>query len=128
MLNPKNAFMQDRFGDLMDLASNKQLRINGQEYTLRGGMVTIGLDWSYPTGATHRLHERICEAIAAYGQASDQLPLLTGAFRDLAENLDRFSLGLQREVVHSHNVSSDFLRDSERGHAPARRLGTELSL
>lgn len=128
VVNPKNPFMQDQFPDLLELASNKHLRINGQEYTLRGGMVTIGLDWSYPTDATHQLHERICEAVAAYGRASDQLPLLSGAFRDLAENLDRFSLGLQREVALSVNVSSDFTVDNSRGRSHQNKQNREFSL
>lgn len=128
VLNPKNPFLQEQFPDLLDVASNKHLRINNQEYSLRGGMVTIGLDWSYPTDSTHQLHERICEAISAYGRASDQLPLLSGAFRDLAENLDRFSLGLQREVVVSHNVSSDFAVDNQRERSQKSGQKAGLSL
>lgn len=128
VLNPKNPFLQEQFPDLLDAASNKQLRVNNQEYSLRGGMVAIGLDWSYPTESTHQLHDRICEAIASYGRASDQLPLLSGAFRDLAENLDRFSLGLQREVALSHNVSSDFAVDNFRKHSQKSVLNSEFSL
>ncbi len=128
VFDPKNAFLQEHYPDLVERATNKQFRINHDEYTLRGGMVTIGLNWYSATDATHATHERICEAIAAYGRASDQLPLLSGAFRDLTENLGRFSLGLQREAALSLNINSDFARDVERDRPVQTTTHREFSL
>ena len=126
VMNPKNKFLKENFPDLLEVATNKQLKIDTNEYPIRGGMVAIGIDWRY--GGNESLHERICEAIADFGRASDQLPLLSGAFRDLTENLDRFSLSLQRDLALSQDVQSDLTKSNERVRNPETPSFTGASL
>jgi len=114
VLDPKNEVLQDEFQDLLALASNRSLTINGTKFSTSAGMLAVAVDWSYENfeagtlrSDQEHLHQRICEALVRVGEATSQPVLMSGMLRSFSERFDTVCFELERAAEPDLSMDTD---------------------